>query len=245
MNRGLPTSLRLGQPTGGRLTYSPHQRSPLQDILGIVETMAGSAEEMRKQKRKKEIMDVIMQGGDLSSIQEQRPEPAGSTLGRILQGITAPFDPRRSPVEPIPLETTIAETMFKHQLETKTKGKMTEYQEEDLKIKKEKIALKKKAAETKGVKAKMDYAFDFVKTFAALDDKDLKEKGLLVEMNNQRNYLKKISSLQRYASDVDDYYDRMLQLYKGDPAEALKETQVFMQRLGITQEMLEPYMRER
>lgn len=110
MNGSLP-KLSLSPSAGGKLTYSPHKKSPLQEILSIVETMAGSAEEIRKQKKTKEIMDVIMKGGDLSSIQDQQPERAGSTLGRILQGVTAPFDPRRSPMEPVPLETTIAETM--------------------------------------------------------------------------------------------------------------------------------------
>lgn len=118
---GLPTSLNIGQPTGSRMTYSPHKKSPLQEILSIVEGMAGTTEEIRKQKRTKEIMDVIMKGGDLSSIQDQQPEPAGSTLGKILQGITAPFDPRRAPMGPVPLEETIAETMAG----TMVKQKMT------------------------------------------------------------------------------------------------------------------------
>lgn len=118
MNGNLPSSLRLSQPRGRGLSYSPYPTpvgermgSALMNILGLVE-------QARQQKRQKEIMQAIIGGKEIP--ETMGPEPTGSTLGRILQTIGAPFDPRRPPMGPVPLEETIAEAIAKARLEPKT-----------------------------------------------------------------------------------------------------------------------------
>jgi len=82
--------------------------------LGGIETLTGTAEDIRRKRRQEEIVEAILEGKDIPKRKE--PERAKSTLGKIMQVIGAPFDPRRAPMGRVPIEETIAEAMVKEKI---------------------------------------------------------------------------------------------------------------------------------
>lgn len=284
MNGGLPTSLRLNRPRG--LTYSPYPTSTLEEILGGAGTLAGTAEQIRRQKRQAEIVKAILGGEEIPA--REAPERAKSTLGKILQVIGAPFDPRRPPMGPVPLEQTIAEVMLKRKLEPKTvkeqlgekflaEGKEAltpeqlkligahippEKESEDWEVikgdkhywrinpetgetKETKIAVATKEKEPTTV----EDAWNIVKTYAGYPDtgkNSLEKMGVLGLIKAARNIIKSQPEYaQRIAADVDAYFDEMLEKYNGNYEKARAKTIKYMETLGVAENIIRPYLRDR
>lgn len=280
---GLPTSLRLGQPMGRNLSYSPYPSSALEEILGGITGLAGTAEDIRKQRRQKALMDAIMSGQEIPAA--RGPEPAQSTLGRILQTVIAPFDPRRPPMGSVPLEETIAETMAKGRFTPKTaKEKLEErfiggeeLRPEQLKLIGAYIEPEKLSEDWETLKGDKYYwrinpetgemaetkipvpvtgkekepktvsnALVLLKTYAGCKEKDLQKLGVLGLVKAARNVIKRQPEyVQEIALDVDDYFDEMITKYNGDQKKAMNMVRKYMETLGISQEMIAPYMRDR
>lgn len=296
---GLPTSLRLNQPTGGRLTYSPYPTSALEEILGGITSLMGTAENIRQRRRQKELIDALLGGKAIPGI--AAPETAGlepltpatapegmpaaaptkSLLGKILGVISAPFDIRRPPLEPVPLEKTIAETMLEYRLKPKTaKEKLEERFLTGEELRPEQLQLigayvKPLSGDWETVKGDKYYwrvnpetgemtetkipvpvkekepttikdALGILKTYAGYKEGDLKKLGVFGLVRTASNIVKRQPEYaQDIAMDVDDYFDEMLEKYKGNYEKARKKTIKYMETLGVTEEAIKPYLRNR
>jgi len=89
-------------------------------------------------------------------------------------------------------------------------------------------------------------AISLLKTYTGYEKEDLEKLGVLGQVkaardiiNSQPEYAKRI------AEDVDAYFDEMLEKYKGNEEKALKKVRKYMELLGITEETITPYMKER
>lgn len=288
MNGQLPTSLRIGQPTGGRLSYSKYPTSTLEELLSGITGLAGTAEEIRKQRRQKALMDAITSGQALPGMAPPTgvpPEQQKSLLGKILGAITAPFNPMGPPTTPVPLEETIAETMLKHRLEPKTAKEKFEERflageqltDPQLQLIGAYIKPEKLPQDWETVKGDKNYwrinpetgemaetkipvpvtakgkepttvsgALGLLKTYAGCDDNALQKVGVLGLVKAARNVVKRQPEYaQEIAMDVDDYFDEMIQKYNGNQMKAMDKVRKYMETLGVSQELILPYMRQR
>ncbi|HDP36813.1 MAG TPA: hypothetical protein ENN27_02930 [Candidatus Atribacteria bacterium] len=121
----------LNFPLAEGATYNPYRRSTLEEILGGIEQWTGTMEQIKQQRRQKEILDELLRREVLPSglqrpFEETLPSgslppqfPAAKQPQSLLGRILGAFSPFGEPAGTTPIEAMIAEARIKEMFTSK------------------------------------------------------------------------------------------------------------------------------